>query len=119
MAEIYAPDSYFDRVDGLYAGQNLDIDRAWRAVAATMPWRWRRQRLRYLIEAFGLMARIALRVPERDLRRLYLRRFWHFLRLRREPSILRVYAIKCAWHYHMQALARRLQTGERDLLNTY
>jgi hypothetical protein len=62
---------------------------------------------------------VVTRVPDRSLRRLYLRRFWHFWRRRRDPSALRVYAMKCAWHYHMYVLARMLTNGRRALLNTY
>ena len=119
MADIYAPEAYFDRLDGLYLHRNIDIDHAGREFGAVHPWRWRLRRLRYLVEAWGLMARIAWRVPERPLRDIYLKRFRDFRRGRRTPSALRVYAIKCAWHYHMYRLAQALRSEDRSLLNTY
>jgi radical SAM superfamily enzyme YgiQ (UPF0313 family) len=117
MADIYAPGNYLDRVDGLYLDRRIDIDRAWADYGH--PWRRRARHARFALEAFGIMAMIALKVRERALARAYLGRFLRFAWRSADPSALRVYAIKCAWHYHMYRLAQALKSADRSLLNTY
>jgi hypothetical protein len=38
---------------------------------------------------------------------------------RREPAVRRVYAIKCAMHYHAHRLVEALQQRGGSLLNTF
>jgi hypothetical protein len=40
------------------------------------------------------------------------------LRIRREPSVLFVYLVKCAMHYHHVTMAREMALGERTIVNT-
>ena len=44
---------------------------------------------------------------------------WKVKRLRRNPAVIRVYAINCAIHYHMHRLVRALQARDRAVLNTF
>ncbi len=119
MAELYSPAAYFDRVDALYLDGGLKLDRAWRRYAAAHPWRRRRRHARFWLESTGLIARLLLGVPEAELRREYRRRFWRMARRRRDPAVLRIYAIKCAMHYHLHRLVQALTTPDRPLINTY
>jgi hypothetical protein len=43
---------------------------------------------------------------------------WRILQVRRNPTLIRVYAIKCAVHYHMHQLVGAL-SGRGPVLNTY
>jgi hypothetical protein len=58
------------------------------------------------------------RVPDRSLRRVYRERMWRILQVRRNPTLIRVYAIKCAVHYHMHQLVGAL-SARGPVLNTY
>ncbi len=118
MRELYAPQAYFERLDDLYVTGRLEIDRAWRGYAARHPWRRRGRHLRLWTETLVIAARLAC-VPERPLRRVYRRRLWRMLSARRNPALSRVYAIKCAVHYHMHRLVQALGGADRAFLNTY
>ena len=119
MEVLYEPAAYFDRLDDLYVAGGIDVDRAWRQYGAHHPWRARVRRLRLWLETAGLMARLLLRVPDAALRAEYRRRVRALFRARRDPVILRIYAIKCAMHFHAHNLVRALATPDRPLLNTY
>jgi radical SAM superfamily enzyme YgiQ (UPF0313 family) len=116
MRALYAPGPYFDRLDGLYLEARHRPDRAWEAYAARRRWRRWCNDLLLLIEANVVALRLLLSIPERALRRAYwsrLRRLW---RQRPEPAVLRIYAVKCAMHYHVHRLTERLGTS---VINTY
>ncbi len=119
MAELYDWRAYFARVDELYLAGELEIDRAWQKYARDHPWRRRGRHLRFLLEAFGIVLRLMIRVPDCLLRKAYRQNFSRMLRQRRNPAVLRIYAIKCAIHYHMHELIRVLLTRDCPLLNTY
>jgi hypothetical protein len=86
--------------------------------AARRPRRGRLRQARRLVEAGGFALRLLWQVPEWRLRQVYRRRLAHLWHHRREPLVLRVYAIKCAMHYHAHRLVEALQQrGGR--LNTY
>jgi radical SAM superfamily enzyme YgiQ (UPF0313 family) len=119
MVDLYDPESYFDRLDDLYINERIDIDRACRRYGMDHPW-WRLVRnLRYWIESSVLMARLLRGVSEQSLRRIYRRRFWRAVRVRHDAPVLRVYAIKCAVHYHMHRLVEVLKRQDRPVINTY
>jgi hypothetical protein len=50
---------------------------------------------------------------------VYRQRLAHLWRHRREPAVLRVYAIKCAMHYHAHRLVEALQQRGGSLLDTF
>ena len=119
MAELYEPDAYFNRLDDLYVTGGIEIDRACQRYGAQHPW-WRRARVaQNCLEAFALMMRLSIGVREAPLRTTYRKRFLRALRVRRNPAIIRIYAINCAIHYHMHRLVRALQARDRAVLNTY
>jgi radical SAM superfamily enzyme YgiQ (UPF0313 family) len=119
MAELYEPKAYFARVDDLYRDGRIVIDRALRAYGATHRWARLKTDIRLWLETFGLFVRLMTRIPDAALRRVYFRHFWSFLRARPEPATLRVYALKCATHWHMHQFVRVLTNRSRPLVNTY
>jgi hypothetical protein len=60
-----------------------------------------------------------LQIPDRSLRGLYFRRFLSALRQRPDGVLLRLYAIRCAMHFHLHQLTQQLQAKDRPLINTY
>ncbi|HXZ00597.1 MAG TPA: radical SAM protein [Stellaceae bacterium] len=119
MAELYEGEAYFDRLDALFLAGGIVAERGWLGYAARHPWRRRRRQARLLLEAAGLAARLLWRVPEQGLRRIYRRRLWRALRRRADPAVLRVYAIKCAMHYHVHRMVEALQSRSGGLINTF
>ncbi len=116
MQDLYEPTAFFDRLDDLFITGKIEIERGWHAYAARHPWRRRARNLRCWLEAFGLMTLLLAGVRDGGLRRIYARRFFHFLRARPKPFLVRAYALRCAIHYHMDRLVRALQDGA--LVNT-
>jgi radical SAM superfamily enzyme YgiQ (UPF0313 family) len=119
MTALYEPQAYFQRVDDLYVKGRIEINHAWQRYAARHPWRRRLRHLRFWLEAFGVLARLLSRVPDRSLRKTYRAHFWRSVRFRRNSVVTRVYALKCAVHYHMHRLTRTLEERDRPLVNTY
>ena len=96
----------------------IRTERGWQQYAQHHSWRRKARQLLWLLEAFGLVLKL-LRVPETNLRQVYRRRFANLLRRRRDPGVIRVYAIKCAMHYHAHRLVETLQQRGAELLNTF
>jgi radical SAM superfamily enzyme YgiQ (UPF0313 family) len=119
MAELYDAGAYFDRLDDLYIAGRIETERGWRLYAAGHPWRRRRRRARLLLEAAGLAVRLQWRVPDKRLRGIYRQRLARLLRHRADPTVLRVYAIKCAMHYHVHRMVEGLQQRGGPLVNTF
>lgn len=119
LAELYEPAAYFDRLDDLYIAGAIQTERGWLRYAESHPWRRRARQLRRLLEATGLAIRVLSRVPEQRLRRVYRMRLAHLLHRRPDPSVLRIYAIKCAMHYHVHRLIDALQRRSTSVLNTF
>ena len=119
MASLYDPAAYFDRLDALYGDARLEIDRAWRSHVCGRPWLRLRRQMRYWLETAVLISRIAAQLPDRKLWGFYRRRFWMFLRSRPEPQVLRIYALKCAIHWHMHKFVQQLKDRARPVVNTY
>jgi hypothetical protein len=119
MRELYAPKAYFARVDDLLRDRRVVIDRAWRDYARAHPLARLGRNTRLLLEAFGLFATLLLRIPDQELRRIYRQRFLSFLAARPDPQLLRIYALKCAIHWHMTMLVRRLSDRAGPIVNSY
>jgi radical SAM superfamily enzyme YgiQ (UPF0313 family) len=119
VASLYEAHAYFSRLDDLFLTGGLEVDRAWQRFALDHPWRRRWRHLHIWLETVGILTRLLVQVPDRALRRIYRQRFWTLWRIRRNPALLRIYAIKCTFHYHMHQLVRALMTPDRPVLNTY
>lgn len=119
MANLYEPNAFFDRVDELWVRGPLVAEPGWRRFAATRPWARLCKQGRSWVETGLLTARLMLQLRDRALRRIYCRRLLGALRVRPDGVMLRLYAIRCAMHFHLYELTRRLQTRDGALINTY
>lgn len=119
MGQLYDPEAYFKRLDDLFVGQRIEMDSGWQRYAAQRPWRRRWRHLFFWLQAFGLMGSLAVGVPNRALRAIYLRQFRRFLRIKPNAVMARAYALRCAIHFHMHRLVEVLEQGDRVPVNTY
>ncbi|MGE3833110.1 MAG: DUF4070 domain-containing protein, partial [Parvibaculaceae bacterium] len=120
MAELYDPVTFFERVDALYRDRRFVIDAAWQSYARQHRWAWLSRSTMLWLETIGLCISLALNIPDRTLRKFYRRRIFSLLRERPEPSLMRIYALKCAVHWHMHKFVRRLTTANNQpLVNSY
>jgi radical SAM superfamily enzyme YgiQ (UPF0313 family) len=116
---IYEPAAYFNRMEDLYIKNRLTFSRAAERHWRRHPWRLLKAKGLFLVQALGLLARLTWHVPVPSLRREYLRRVWRLARVRREPSVLWIYVVKTAMHYHAHTMARRMAEQETRVVNTY
>jgi radical SAM superfamily enzyme YgiQ (UPF0313 family) len=116
---VYDPVHYLDRLDDLYIRGRLDFSRRANRYWRRHPWRLVTVKGRFLVEALGLLARLCRRVPDRRLRREYLRRVWGLVKVRRDPGVLWIYVTKCALHYHAHTMAKHMVEGRSAVVNTY
>jgi radical SAM superfamily enzyme YgiQ (UPF0313 family) len=108
MKDIYEPKSYFDRLDELVLGENLNLGNR------NCPDYWKKHRWIQLkthvsdwVICAGLYWRLMSDVADKALRRFYRRRISRALERRRNGSILVYYLIKCAMHYHAYRMVQQ------------
>jgi hypothetical protein len=119
LNELNAPERYFERMEDLYLTGRLEFSRGANRYWRRHPWRLIAAKGLFLVQAVGLLARLAWCVPEPSLRREYVRRVWRLLKVRRDPAVLWIYVTKCALHYHAHTMARRMVEGRAPLVNSY
>ena len=119
MKDLYEPNAFFDRVDELWLNGPLVAEPGWRRFAATHPWARMRKHARSWIEACVLVTRMMVLTGDHSLRKIYLRRVLGALRKRPDGVLLKLYAIRCATHFHFHQLTRHLRAHDGSLLNTY
>jgi radical SAM superfamily enzyme YgiQ (UPF0313 family) len=120
LNELYEPEAFFDRVEALYLRQRMPFGLARDDfLRRRHPWTMLLTHLRNLAQAAGLCGRLLWRIPDRRLRREYLRRLGRLVRVRRDPGLLVLYVVKCAMHYHHHELARQMAGGRRGIVNSF
>jgi radical SAM superfamily enzyme YgiQ (UPF0313 family) len=119
LGEINAPDAYFARLEALYLDGRMEISRGANRYWRRHPLHKARVKGALLAQALYILARLAWKVPDRSLRREYLRRIWRLVRARPDPSIFWIAVVKSALQYHAQQMARRMARGQTAVINTY
>jgi hypothetical protein len=104
MRDLYGADAYFGRLDSLYLDAGLRLEQARMHHLRRHPWRRLTANAVFLAQALGLTLRLMTGVSDRGLRRAYLARLWRVVKRRPEPILLRLYALKCALHYHLHVM---------------
>jgi radical SAM superfamily enzyme YgiQ (UPF0313 family) len=110
-AELYAPEAYFDRIEGLFLRDRLVQCEARDRHDRRHPWTRAKRWMSYAGRAAGLFARLLWMVRDPALRREYRRRMARFVRLRPDPTYLLMFALKCAMHYHFYTLSQEMRRG--------
>lgn len=119
LTELHEPNAFFDRLDSLYLNGPLSRDHGRTAQLAPMSWARKIEQIRFVLRAFVLLSRIVIRVPDAGLRKIYVSRFFHILILRPIPSLLFVYALRAAMHYHGWKLARGMAGPTDQVVNSF
>ncbi len=68
-----------------------------------------------MLEATYIIIGLMRGVPDPVLRRDYRRRLWTVIRRRPRLHLLRVYAVRCALHYHFDRLIAQMQAERAEL----
>jgi hypothetical protein len=113
MNALYEPEAYFARLDELYLHGKLRPGRAVKQYWRRHPWACVKTLVRYLGRCLVLYRRLLRGIPEAWLRRQYRRRLRQALKVSYDPSLVLVYLLKIAMHYHMYTRAREMAEGRR------
>jgi hypothetical protein len=108
MRGLYTPDTYFGRLDAPYLDSAALPPSARARYLRRHRWKWLKAGARSLLELVFIMTQLMRGVLQRDLRRDYAKQMWTALRRRPGLHLLRVYAIKCALHYHFDRLITQM-----------
>jgi radical SAM superfamily enzyme YgiQ (UPF0313 family) len=119
LTDLHEPNAFFDRLDSLYLNGPLAHDHGRTALLARRSWQRSVQQVRYLTRAVLLLLRIVVLVPHSELKKIYVSRFFRVLRLKPIPSVLFVYALRAAMHYHGWKLARSMADPSSRVVNSY
>ena len=119
MQKLYEPASYFDRLESLFLRGNFRFGQARTKYWREHPWIGVKERARFGILALGLLVRLMWTIPQASLRKEYRKRIVRLLRVNRDPSVLFVYVIKCAMHYHHYTLSNNMSDRRSTVVNTF
>jgi len=119
LQNLYEPANYFQRLEDLFLKGNFRFGQARSNYWKAHRWIGAKENTRLTILALGLFARLMWAVPERSLRREYRSRVLRLLKVNRDPSVLFVYVIKCAIHFHHYTLANSMGEGKSAVVNTF
>ena len=87
MHELYEPDAYFDRFEGLFLRDNFQFGQSRAAYWCRHPWAWLKSQARDLVRSLFLFNRLMRLIPEGpELRRIYRRPLGSMALRRPEPA---------------------------------
>jgi radical SAM superfamily enzyme YgiQ (UPF0313 family) len=115
MRALYAPEAYFARLDALYLDEKLLPALGRRRYLRHHPWRWLRSRAWAAVETLFVFVQLMRLVPDPDLRRQYRARLWRVLTRRPHITLLRLYCVKCALHFHADRLVVEMSAARAAL----
>lgn len=115
MRDLYAPDAYFGRMDSLYLEGRPIPPSARTRWLRRRPWRWIKAQVWTVLEVAYIVAGLMRGIEDPALKRDYRRRLWTVIRRRPRLRLLRIYAVKCALHYHFGRLIAQMKTERSEL----
>ncbi len=119
MKNLYDPANYFERLESLFLYGNFEFGRSRREYLRQHRWTGVKEDLKQWVLAMGLFLRMMWKIPNPRLRREYRARLSKVLRKTRDPSVLFVYVIKCAMHYHHFTLSSNMIDGKSEVVNSF
>ena len=119
LQAAFEPEAYFDRLDDLYIRRRF-YDHAEAVRVPNIP-RW--LQIKYLAISLSftsvLLAKLLLRMDDRRLRRLYLRRLFNYLKHRPYPMRILDYVMESVCHHHFYRFSQNMAKGRTGIINTY
>ena len=115
MRDLYAPDAYFGRLDSLYLEGKPIPPSAHTRWLRRHPWRRIKAQAWTVLEVTYIIIGLMRGAPDPVLKRDYRRRLWAVVRRRPRLRLLRIYAVKCALHYHFDRLIARMKAERAEL----
>ena len=110
MRDLYTPDAYFGRMDSLYLEGKPIPPSARTRWLRRHPLRWLKAQAWTTLEVTYIIIGLMRGAPTPALKRDYRHRLWTVIRRRPRLHLLRIYAVKCALHYHFDRLVAQMRT---------
>ena len=107
MHDLYAPEAYFARMDALYLDDKLLPALGRRRYLRRHPWRWLRSRAWATVETLFVFVQLMRFVPDKQLRASTSFASGGLIR-RPHITLLRLYCVKCALHFHADRLVSEM-----------
>jgi hypothetical protein len=117
MRELYEPEAYFGRLDSLYLHSEQPPTSAQTRYLRRHPLLWLKSWSWSMVETVYIVTQLMRGVPDATLRRDYRRRLWNVVKRGDRLHLLRVYAIKCALHFHFDRLITQMLAERAQLEN--
>ncbi len=115
MRDLYAPDAYFGRMGSLYLEGKSIPPSAHTRWLRRHPWRRIKAQAWTVLEVTYIIIGLMRGAPDPVLKRDYRRRLWAVIRRRPRLRLLRIYAVKCALHYHFDRLIAQMKAERAEL----
>jgi len=115
MRDLYAPAAYFGRLDSLYLEGRPIPPSAHTRWQRRHPWRRIKAQAWTVLEVTYIIIGLMRGAPDPVLKRDYRRRLWAVIRRRPRLRLLRIYAVKCALHYHFDRLIAQMKAERAEL----
>jgi radical SAM superfamily enzyme YgiQ (UPF0313 family) len=115
MRDLYASDAYFGRMDSLYLEGKPIPPSAHIRWLRRHPWRRIKAQAWTVLEVTYIIIGLMRGAPDPVLKRDYRRRLWAVIRRRPRLRLLRIYAVKCALHYHFDRLIAQMKAERAEL----
>src|SRR5215510_3508409 len=113
--ECYSADSYFERLDAQFLGENFKFSVHHLPYWNEHRWAWAKRCFLNYCRFIVVAARLLRFVDDQKLRLRYKEQLSRIVRTRwREPHILFTYALKVATHFHYAVIAPALLNGQRE-----
>ncbi len=119
MQDLYEPNAYFQRFEDSYLEGRLRFGRARADYWRRHPWAQLKARAVELVRCAVLYWRVIRCNPQPQLREHYRFRLRRLLKARRDPSLLFIFLLKCAAHYHHYTMAEQMAQGRTAPLNPF
>jgi hypothetical protein len=114
MRDLYTPEAYFARLDAMYLDAAPLPPSARTRYLRRHPRAWLKAGLRGVLEVAYIVAQLMTKVPQEELRRAYRSQLWKIIGRRPSLHLLRIYAIKCALHYHFDRLIAQMVVEQKQ-----
>jgi radical SAM superfamily enzyme YgiQ (UPF0313 family) len=119
MRDLYEPNAYFERFESLYLSGDFTCGRPRARYWQRHPWTRFKARAVELARCAVLCWRLNRQITRPQLRREYRRRLWRLLKTSANPSVLFIFFLKCAIHYHHYLMAEQMSEGKTPPLNPF
>jgi radical SAM superfamily enzyme YgiQ (UPF0313 family) len=119
MRDLYEPNAYFERFESLYLSGDFTCGRARARYWQKHPWIRFKARAVELARCAVLCWRLNRQIRRPQLRREYRRRLWRLLKTSANPSVLFIFFLKCAIHYHHYLMAEQMSDGKTPPMNQF